>query len=90
MQSTTIVQPTFVDQEVPGGAIDGVNGVFTLANNPSPDSSLYVWLNGLLKTVDVHYVLTTQTVDGQTTTLINFYADQKPQPRQVLAASYRY
>jgi hypothetical protein len=37
----------FVDDEVPGGAIDGVNTLFTLANAPNPPQSLQLFRNGL-------------------------------------------
>lgn len=41
--------PTFVSNEIPAGAIDGVNDTFTLANAPSPAGSLQLFLNGALQ-----------------------------------------
>ena len=37
----------FEDSEVPGGAVDGFNQIFTLAKTPSPASSIHLYLNGL-------------------------------------------
>jgi hypothetical protein len=40
--------PSFADAEIPAGAIDGLNLVFTLAFAPSPAASLQLFQNGLL------------------------------------------
>jgi hypothetical protein len=36
----------FSDAEVPAGAVDGVNRIFTLAHAPNPPSSLVLAING--------------------------------------------
>ena len=48
----------YADAEVPTGTIDGINDTFTLANSPSPAGSLQAFMNGLLQTEGVDYVLT--------------------------------
>jgi hypothetical protein len=48
----------FVDDEVPGGTIDGTNTAFTLAANPNPSDSLTVFVNGILQVATVDYTLT--------------------------------
>lgn len=51
------------DNEVPSGTINGSNTVFTLANAPSPASSLQLFLNGLLQTAGgVDYTLSGDTI----------------------------
>ena len=52
----------FYYNETPTGAIDGVNTVFTLANNPNPDSSLEVILNGQILTAGGDYTLSGTTI----------------------------
>jgi len=42
--------PNFADAEVPSGAINSVNTVFTLAHIPNPSASLALHLNGVLQT----------------------------------------
>jgi hypothetical protein len=71
----------FVDQEVPTGAVNGVNTAFTLSRSPSPSASLTVFLNGLLQTADVDY-----TAVG---TAITFLSDSIPQSADILLCSYR-
>jgi hypothetical protein len=74
--------PSFSDGEIPAGTINGTNLTFTLANTPSPVSSLAVYLNGLRMTQAVDY-----SVDSNAITFISAAA---PQPGDVLTASYRY
>ena len=51
------------DSEVPSGTINGSNVTFTLANAPSPASSLQLFLNGLLQTAGgVDYTLSGSTI----------------------------
>lgn len=71
---------TTVDEEVPSGSLDGINTVFTLANEPSPASSLQLYINGLRMHSGVDFTLT-----GNTITLIGFI----PGPGQNIVASYR-
>jgi hypothetical protein len=70
---------TFVDGETPGGAVNGVNAAFTLANAPLPASSLALYRNGLLQKVGLDYTLSNSSI-----TFIGV-----PQPADVLSASYR-
>ena len=73
--------PGFVDGETPVGLVNGSNAVFTLANTPSPATSLAVYRNGLLEKQDLDY-----SVDGNA---ITFYASAVPQPGDSLTATYR-
>ena len=58
----TGVYPGFSDSEVPSGAINGSNAVFTLAFTPSPAGSLNLYLNGLRLDANVDYTLSTNTI----------------------------
>jgi len=71
----------FIDAEVPGGILNGVNAAFTLANTPNPASSVAVYRNGLLlkQTGDL-------TISGNT---ITFVAGAIPQASDSLLVSYR-
>jgi hypothetical protein len=72
---------TFVDAEVPAGAINGSNASFTLANTPNPAASLTLFLNGLLQDQGVDYTLSAN--------MITFATDATPQTGDILVASYR-
>ncbi len=74
--------PSFSDSEIPSGAINGANLVFTLAFPPSPAASLDLSLNGLLMKQGGDYTLSANT--------ITFLAASTPQTGDVLVASYRY
>lgn len=76
------VLPSFSDGETPAGTINGSNTSFTLANSPSPATSLLLYLNGLLMTQGVDY-----TLNGNA---ISFLPASVPQSGDVLTASYRY
>ncbi len=73
--------PEFVDEETPAGLINGSNTVFSLANPPSPLSSLAVYRNGLFQTQNLDYTLTGN--------VITFATPSDPQTGDVLTASYR-
>jgi hypothetical protein len=73
--------PVFIDGETPGGAINGSNKSFTLANSPSPATSLDLYRNGLVQSVGVDY-----TISGNT---ITFLLVATPQPGDLLQAFYR-
>lgn len=73
--------PTFVDGETPTGTIDGVNATFTLANAPSPATSLILYLNGVRLRVGTHY-----TLSGAT---ITYLAGSIPQTGDAHVADYR-
>ena len=45
--TTGLVEANFIDNEVPTGDLDGVDVTYTLANTPSPSTSLKVYLNGV-------------------------------------------
>ena len=72
--------PTFVDKEVPAGAINDSNTVFVLANTPSSGSE-HIFLNGVLQVGGgVDYTL----VDDTITFIV------APESGNRLLASYRY
>jgi hypothetical protein len=73
-------QATYSDAETPGGAVDGVNTNFTLANTPL-GSSLMLFRNGLNTAANLDYTLTGSA--------IQFAAGALPQPGDILTASYR-
>jgi hypothetical protein len=77
----TVVSLRHVD-EVPTGTINGTNTTFTLTNDPDPDLSLKVWVDGVLMTQGSHYNLS-----GTTITFIEPY---QPITNQTLFATYRY
>jgi hypothetical protein len=76
------VLPSFSTGEMPGGTANGSNTTFTLANVPSPASSLQLYVNGLLMTQALDY-----TLSGNT---ISFLTASTPQTGDLLSASYRY
>ena len=45
--ATGLVEANFIDNEVPAGDLDGADVTYTLANTPSPSTSLKVYLNGI-------------------------------------------
>ena len=55
------ILPSFSDGEIPSGAINGSNTIFTLAFAPSPVGSLDLYLNGLLMKQGVDYTLSGNT-----------------------------
>lgn len=55
------VNVSFADAEIPGGAIDGVNQVFTLFTIPNPIQSLQIFYNGSLLSSD-KYALNTNMI----------------------------
>ena len=73
--------PDYVDGEIPQGALDGFNRVFTLSQTPQPASSLQVFRNGLLQKAGLDYVL-----NGN---VITFDAAAVPQAGDILQCSYR-
>lgn len=73
--------PVFADGETPGGAMDGSNANFTLANTPNPASSLALFRNGLLLAQGLDYTLSGNAISFQTADI--------PQPGDIVQASYR-
>lgn len=73
--------PTFVDAETPSGNTDGSNTVFTLANPPSPASSLSLYRNGVLQKPGADF-----TLSGN---IITFAGGAAPASGDLLLASYR-
>ncbi len=71
----------FIDAEIPGGTLDGVNATFTLANIPNPSTSTAVYRNGLLLKQTGDYNITTNS--------ILFVTGAIPQPADSLLVSYR-
>ena len=72
---------TFVDSETPAGVMDGANAIFTLSNSPNPAASLTLFRNGMLLLPALDYTLTGNSVA--------FSSTARPQPADVLLASYR-
>lgn len=72
---------SFIDSEIPTGAVNGSNATFTLANVPNPATSLAVFRNGLLLQQGTDYSLSNST--------ITFAAAALPQTGDLLLASYR-
>lgn len=72
---------SFVDMEVPSGAINGSNASFTLAHAPAPASSLHIYRNGILLMAGFDF-----TLSGSTLT---FVAGAVPQSGDTLITSYR-
>jgi len=55
--------PNFADAEIPTGAINDANTIFTLANAPNPAASLVLSVNGqVLAPVGVDFTLTGSTI----------------------------
>ncbi len=77
----TSTGPAFIDSETPAGLVNGSNSIFTLADTPSPASSLSVYRNGVLQKADLDYTLSGNGV--------TFAAPSVPQPGDVLLCSYR-
>lgn len=45
----------FVDNEIPSGALNGVNRAFVLSGSPNPAISLQLFYNGLLQRKEIDY-----------------------------------
>ena len=75
------VSTTFLDAEVPAGAVNGSNAAFVLANVPNPPASLALFRNGLLLRQGGDYTLTSNAV--------TFVTGAVPQTNDVLSAFYR-
>lgn len=71
----------FVDGERPAGTANGTNATFTLANTPSPVSSLSLYRNGVLQTAGIDYTVSAST--------ITFLSGSIPQTNDFLQAYYR-
>lgn len=79
----TVLTGTFVDSEVPGGAINGTNAAFTLAHAPSPAASLQLYKNGQeMIAGGSDYTLSSLT--------ITYVSGAIPKTGDVHVASYRY
>ncbi|MBL8228096.1 MAG: hypothetical protein JNL98_06450 [Bryobacterales bacterium] len=73
--------PSFVDNEVPTGLLNGSNITFTLANPPNPATSLQLFRNGIFQKPGLDYALAGNT--------ITFTSLSVPQANDVILASYR-
>ncbi len=71
----------FIDSEVPAGAINGSNRVFTLLNAPNPQSSFAVYRNGVRQKETTDYVLSGN--------MVTFHEPSVPMTGDLLVASYR-
>lgn len=73
---------SIVDDETPVGAINGTNLTFSLANVPTPGTSLKLFKNGALLTENVDYTLSSQTITFASTAVTPMAGDS-------LSAYYR-
>lgn len=82
--STTRLEPApvHIDLETPVGVINGVNRTFTLGQTPYPDSSLLLFVDGVLAMRGIHYDLAAST--------ITFTESAVPGVGAQIRASYRY
>lgn len=71
----------FQDAETPGGAVNGSNASFTLANTPGVPASLKLFKNGMLQASGIDY-----TLSG---TNVTFTSNSKPKTGDILLAYYR-
>lgn len=76
----TLPMTRTVDQELPSGIVDGVNRQFTLANDPSPASSVALYINGLRQSAPLNFSVSVATV--------TFTA--APAQGSAIVATYRY
>ena len=74
--------PTFVDDEVPSGTVNGTNLTFVLAYAPSPQVGLRLYKNGMLMQQHADY-----TLSGST---ITFVTVSTPQVSDAIVAYYRH
>lgn len=74
--------PAYADAEAPTGIINGLNQIFTVANTPSPTSSVEVYHNGILMEQGLDY-----TIAGGT---ITFASVSVPQVGDIVLVNYRY
>jgi hypothetical protein len=76
------ILPLFSDGEIPTGAVNGSNTVFTVVFAPSPPASLDLYRNGLLMKLGTDYALNANVV--------TFFLVATPQVGDSLVAKYRY
>lgn len=74
----------FTDNETPAGTMNGTNRVFTLANNPDPNDSLELYLNGVYQTPGGE----DYDLSGITITFVS--AHYAPESGDILKAYYRH
>jgi len=72
---------SFSDAETPGGAVNGSNTTFTLANTPGAAQALTLYRNGILQANGTDYTLSGQTV--------TFGSHSVPQTGDIVVAYYR-
>jgi hypothetical protein len=63
--------PRFVDDETPGGTVDGVNITFTVVHAPSPATSLALYRNGDLQLQGLDYTLAGAAITFDDPPLLN-------------------
>lgn len=73
-------QPNFVDNDSPGGPVDGANSAFNLTGVPNPATSLAVYRNGVLQKAGQDFSLAGNQIQ---------FTGTAPQPGDTLLASYR-
>lgn len=80
--AAVVTAASIVDSEVPGGAVDGVNAAFTLADTPIA-GSVHLYKNGIRQQVGAGNDYTIVTVT------ITFVAGNIPQTGDVILVDYR-
>ena len=76
-----LIAEKFADNEIPVGAVNGVNAIFAIDYSPSPTSSLDVFVNGMhMSQGGEDY-----TLDGTTITFVN-----APATGSIIRVFYRY
>jgi hypothetical protein len=75
------LSPTFVDEQVPSGVVNGSNTAFTTSASAAPQTSLALYRNGVLQKAGEDYTLSGNAV--------TFLALSVPQVGDTLLATYR-
>ena len=68
-------QSGFVDNQTPGGTINGMNLAFTLTSTPTPVSSLRLYKNGILLMQNADYTISGATITFLNTSITPTYGD---------------
>lgn len=76
------VKGLWIHNETPGGAINGSNVTFTLANAPASNGAIWLYLNGVLMNYGAGNDF---TISGSTITM-----NRIPESGDVLLVTYRY
>jgi len=81
LSTTGTASVAFIDAETPGGLLNGINGIFTLSQIPSPTGSLMLYRNGLIQANGVDFNCAGQNITFTLTSI--------PKTGDILQAFYR-